>query len=103
MPVSSKTIVTLAAVLLAAACSPKPAKEKPWAAVVPQSAPQPAAAPLPKASIGDFGLDLTAGKPQLKAGDDFVAYAGGNWYDHFEIPADRASFGVFNQLDERSK
>jgi putative endopeptidase len=103
MPVSSKTIVTLAAVLLAAACSPKPAKEKPLAAVVPESAPQPAAAPLPKASIGDFGLDLTAGKPQLKPGDDFVAFAGGNWYDHFEIPADRASFGVFNQLDELSK
>jgi putative endopeptidase len=103
MPVSSKTIVTLAAVLLAAACSPKPAKEKPLAAIVPESAPQPAAAPLPKASIGDFGLDLTAGKPQLKPGDDFVAFAGGNWYDHFEIPADRASFGVFNQLDELSK
>jgi putative endopeptidase len=103
MPVSSKTIVTLAAVLLAAACSPKPVKEKPLAAVVPESAPQPATAPLPKASIGDFGLDLTAGKPQLKPGDDFVAFAGGNWYDHFEIPADRASFGVFNQLDELSK
>jgi putative endopeptidase len=103
MPVSSKSIITLAAVLLAAACSPKPVKEKPLAAVVSESAPQPATAPLPKASIGDFGLDLTAGKPQLKPGDDFVAFAGGNWYDHFEIPADRASFGVFNQLDELSK
>lgn len=103
MPVSSKTLFTLAAVLLAAACSPKPAKEKPLAAVVPESAPPPAAAPVPKATIGDFGLDLTAGKPQLKPGDDFVAYAGGNWYDHFEIPADRSSFGVFNQLDELSK
>jgi predicted metalloendopeptidase len=106
--IRSKTIVAVAAVLLAAACSPNPVKEKPLAAVVPESASQPAAsqpaaAPLPKASIGDFGLDLTAGKPQLKPGDDFVAFAGGNWYDHFEIPADRASFGVFNQLDELSK
>jgi putative endopeptidase len=103
MPVSSKTLFTLAAVLLAAACSPKPAKEKPLAAVVPESTPPPVAAPVPKASIGDFGLDLTAGKPQLEPGDDFVAFAGGNWYDHFEIPADRSSFGVFNQLDELSK
>jgi predicted metalloendopeptidase len=105
MRVSSRTtIVGIAAVLLAAACVSKPAQEKPVAAVAPQPTPLPAAAPkAPKASIGDFGLDLTAGKSQVKPGDDFFAYASGNWYEHFEIPPDRSSFGVFNQLDELSK
>jgi predicted metalloendopeptidase len=103
MPSSSKifSAVLLAAAL--AACTSKPAQEKPLAAVVPDSVPQPTPPKLPKAAIGDFGLDLTAGKAQVKPGDDFVAFATGNWYDHFEIPADRSSFGAFNELDELSK
>lgn len=56
-----------------------------------------------KAAIGDFGLDLSAGNPAVKPGDDFFAYASGHWYEHFEIPPDRTSFGAFNQLDELSK
>ena len=56
-----------------------------------------------KAAIGAFGLDLSAGNAAVKPGDDFFAYASGNWYDHFEIPPDRTSFGAFNQLDELSK
>ena len=103
MRVSSRTIVAIAAVLLACACTTKPAQEKPLAAVAPQSTPVPAAPPGPKASIGEFGLDLTAGKPQVKPGEDFFAYASGTWYETFEIPPDRSSFGVFNQLDELSK
>jgi predicted metalloendopeptidase len=103
MRVSLRAIVGIAAVLLAAACTSKPVQEKPLAAVAPPSVPVPASPPRPKASIGDFGLDLEAGKPQIKPGDDFFAYASGNWYEHFEIPPDRSSFGVFNQLDELSK
>ncbi|MFL6605312.1 MAG: M13 family metallopeptidase [Steroidobacteraceae bacterium] len=104
MRVSSRTVIVgIAAVLLAAACASKPAQEKPLAAVAPQPAPVPAVPPGPKASIGDFGLDLAAGKPQVKPGDDFFAYASGTWYENFEIPPDRSSFGVFNQLDELSK
>jgi predicted metalloendopeptidase len=103
MRVSSRTIAGIAAVLLAAACTSKPVQEKPLAAVAPDSIPVPASPPRPKASIGDFGLDLAAGKAQVKPGDDFFAYASGTWYDNFEIPPDRSSFGVFNQLDELSK
>jgi putative endopeptidase len=103
MRVSLRTIVAIAAVLLASACTTKPAQEKPLAAVAPQSIPVPASPPRPKASIGEFGLDLAAGKPQVKPGDDFFAYASGTWFENFEIPPDRASFGVFNQLDELSK
>src|ERR1700736_1080483 len=103
MRVSLRTIVGIAAVLLVAACTSKPAQEKPLAAVASESIPVPASPPRPKASIGDFGLDLAAGKPQVKPGDDFFAYASGTWYENFEIPPDRSSFGVFNQLDELSK
>ena len=93
------SIVLLAVTLTA--CSSKQAQEKPLAAVItpPESHPWTG----PKADIGEFGLDLTAGKPQVKPGDDFNVYASGNWFDHFEIPADRASFGAFNELDELSK
>jgi len=54
-------------------------------------------------AIGSFGLDLSAGNPHVKPGDDFFAYANGTWYEQFTIPADRASFGPFDRLDELSK
>src|SRR3569833_1471096 len=97
----SKIVSVLLVAATLAACTSKPAQEKPLAAVVtpPETLPWTG----PKAQIGDFGLDLTAGKPQVKPGDDFNVYASGNWFDHFEIPADRSSFGAFNELDELSK
>ena len=61
------------------------------------------AASAAKPSIGEFGLDLTTRKLSVKPGDDFVAYAGGTWYDTFVIPEDRASFGSFAVLDELSQ
>ncbi len=61
------------------------------------------APPPPKAAIGEFGLDLTAAKPAVKAGDDFFAHANGKWYDTFTIPEDRASYGIFTTLDEVSQ
>ena len=92
--VSTKTVLAGLAVLLVAAPGySTPVQEK--------SVSQPA--DLHKAAIGDFGLDLGAGNTAVKPGDDFFAYASGNWYQHFEIPPDRTSFGAFNQLDELSK
>jgi len=101
MSSSSKLTYLMLLAATLAACSSKPAQEKPVAAVV--TPPAPPAYTGPKADIGPFGLDLTAGKPQAKPGDDFNVYASGNWFDHFEIPADRSSFGAFNELDELSK
>ena len=72
-------------------------------ASAPTPPPQPPAPPPPKAAIGDFGLDLTAAKPEVKAGDDFFAHANGKWYDTFVIPEDRASYGIFTTLDELSQ
>ncbi len=56
-----------------------------------------------KAEIGEFGLDLGAGDPRVRPGDDFFMYANGTWYEQFSIPADHASYGAFNRLDELSK
>src|SRR3569833_1579261 len=101
MSSSSKEVSVMLLAATLAACSSKPAQEKPVAAVV--TPPAPPAYTGPKADIGTFGLDLSAGKPQVKPGDDFNVYASGNWFDHFEIFVDRSSFGAFNELDELSK
>lgn len=53
---------------------------------------------VPKAAIGAFGLDLTAGDPAVKPGDDFFAHASGKWFSSFEIPADKSTYGVFQKL-----
>jgi putative endopeptidase len=54
------------------------------------------------AQIGAFGLDLTAGDPAVKPGDDFYQYANGHWQDTAVIPPDRASWGSFQMLREHS-
>jgi putative endopeptidase len=90
----------MAALALVAACASKPVEEK---SVPVTPAPVAAAPAAVKPVIGDFGLDLSAGKHSVKPGDDFFAYANGAWYDSFTIPADHSSFGPFDQLDELSK
>jgi putative endopeptidase len=95
---------TLIAALALTACSTndvQPAAPAPAAA--PSAPPPPPAPPPPKAAIGEFGLDLTAAKPGVTAGDDFFAHANGKWYDSFVIPEDRASYGIFTTLDEVSQ
>src|SRR6185369_4528067 len=95
---------TLVAALALTACSTQdvqqPAAAPPAAPAAPAVPPPP---PPPKAAIGEFGLDLAAAKPDVKAGDDFFAHANGKWYDTFVIPEDRASYGIFTTLDELSQ
>ncbi|MFA5988596.1 MAG: M13-type metalloendopeptidase [Sphingomonas sp.] len=55
-----------------------------------------------KPEIGAFGFDLAGIDASVQPGDDFSAYAGGNWSKVTEIPADRSAFGMFNKLQERS-
>jgi putative endopeptidase len=52
---------------------------------------------------GNWGVDLTVRNDAVKAGDDFFAHVNGKWYDSFEIPADKARFGAFNLLAEKSE
>jgi predicted metalloendopeptidase len=50
------------------------------------------------------GIDLSAMDKSVKPGDDFFAYANGNWVKRTEIPADRSSVGGFFIADqEREK
>jgi putative endopeptidase len=91
------------AALACAACATEAAEVK---TIVTAATPTAVAEPAVKdgkAAIGDFGIDLGAGKKSVKAGDDFFAYANGAWEDSFEIPADKASFGEFERLDDLSK
>ena len=72
-----------------------------------QSVAEPAKTETPvvsqKAELGSFGVDLTARNEAVKPGDDFFMYASGNWYDNYEMPADKTSFGAFAALAERSE
>ncbi len=99
--------VSWLAVALIATATAKPVEESqvstPTSAATATVPAAPPAAASNRAAIGAFGLDLTAGKPQVKPGDDFFAYANGAWLDGFTIPADKASFGPFDRLDELSK
>src|SRR6186713_1491634 len=80
---------TLAVTLTACggASSAEPPKEKPPA----------------KPQVGSFGVDLTARNTAVKPGDDFFAYTNGSWFDKFQIPADKSSYGAFNRLDDDAR
>ncbi|MFA7586847.1 MAG: M13 family metallopeptidase [Novosphingobium sp.] len=52
---------------------------------------------------GEFGIQTDAMDTAAKPGDDFNAYANGAWMARTELPADRARFGAFDQLDEQAK
>ncbi|MCY7340038.1 MAG: M13 family metallopeptidase [Sphingomonas bacterium] len=47
-----------------------------------------------------IGFDKAAMDTAVKPGDDFFAYANGNWVKNTEIPADRSSIGSFYVADQ---
>ncbi|MEG3175554.1 M13-type metalloendopeptidase [Sphingomonas sp. RB3P16] len=66
---------------------------------------RPAATPktsAEKPKIGTFGFDIAGMDRSVKPGDDFAAFAGGTWEKTTEIPADRATWGMFNVLQDVS-
>ena len=64
--------------------------------------PAPPAGPSTRAQIPPWGLDLSARDPAVRPGDDFYRYADGRWLATHSIPADRARWGSFDELDERA-
>ena len=56
-----------------------------------------------KAELGTFGVDLSAMDKSVDPGEDFFRYASGNWYDNYELPADKTRFGAFTALRDRSQ
>jgi predicted metalloendopeptidase len=77
-------------VLVLAACSPAAAPTPAPPAATVASAPS----PQPTAHIRD-GMD-----PKIAPGDDFFGFANGGWLATTEIPKDRATWGVGQELDE---
>jgi putative endopeptidase len=52
--------------------------------------------------VGTFGFDEAGMDRSVAPGDEFFEFANGNWDRKLVIPADRAYFGVWDQLDENS-
>ena len=82
--------VVFAIALLIAACGQAPAE-------------QTAAPVAAKPAFGTFGVDLSARKTAVKPGDDFFAYANGAWLDTFQIPADKAVYGMSAKLGDDAR
>ena len=69
--------------------------QHPRASIVLQTANAPASA---------HSVDVAAMDPSIRPGDDFFRYANGAWFKRTEIPPDRSSAGVWNDLiDEASR
>ncbi|WGM30910.1 M13-type metalloendopeptidase [Brevundimonas sp. NIBR11] len=55
-----------------------------------------------QAEIGVFGFDLNGMDTSVAPGADFNRYANGGWLANTPIPADKASYGMFTVLRDRS-
>ncbi|MFC5343448.1 M13 family metallopeptidase [Brevundimonas staleyi] len=72
--------------------------------VLAQTAPLPVEIPSEdQAEIGVFGFDLNGMDTSIKPGDDFNRYASGHYLANTPIPADKASYGMFHVLNDRSQ
>ena len=87
----SLLFATSAAVLLTS-CTNEPA--------APPAAPP---VPPPRVALGTFGIDTSAMDAAVKPGDDFYRYVNGAWVSTFEMPADKARYGVFDALRDKSE
>ena len=67
------------------------------------AAPKAAAAPASVPAAAGVGIDLAGIDKSVQPGDDFYAYANGTWQKTTEIPADRASTGVFYTVFEKAE
>ena len=53
-------------------------------------------------TYGRFGFDETGMDRSIKPGDNFYGFANGGWDKVTQIPADRASYGMFHKLQDLS-
>src|SRR5688572_32858981 len=68
-----------------------------------ENAVAPPAPEAPKAAIGTFGIDLAAMDTSVEPGDDFYRYVNGKWLSTFPMPADKARYGIFDALRDKSE
>nr|WP_245858580.1 M13 family metallopeptidase [Sphingomonas guangdongensis] len=52
---------------------------------------------------GRFGFDEAGMDRTAQPGDDFNEFANGSWLERTAIPADKASYGMFNALSDQSE
>src|SRR5262245_16748800 len=64
--------------------------------------PAPAAA-VATPAIGRFGIDTAQMETAVKPGDDFYNYVNGKWLSTFKMPADKARYGIFDALRDKSE
>ncbi|HUQ53488.1 MAG TPA: M13 family metallopeptidase [Gammaproteobacteria bacterium] len=69
-------------------------------AVAPAATPAVATA---KPAFGTFGIDTTAMDTSVKPGDDFYRYVNGKWVATFQMPPDKARYGAFDALRDKSE
>ncbi|MEH6637053.1 MAG: M13 family metallopeptidase [Halioglobus sp.] len=92
-------ILALSASLISTACSDGGSSKTPATATpTPDTATESV-----KASIGDWGVDLSARDLSVKPGDDFFRFVNGTWLSTTEIPTDRTSTGVSLAIHERAQ
>ena len=60
------------------------------------------AVPAGPPAFGSFGFDTAGMDTTVKPDANFNEYANGAWLKRTEIPADKASYGMFNLLDDLS-
>jgi len=58
---------------------------------------------VPTPAIGRFGIDTAQMETSVKPGDDFYNYVNGKWVSTFKMPADKARYGVFDALRDKSE
>ncbi len=98
-----KLLILLATSTALASCATTSAPVETAAPATAEPVQQAAAEPAPRPEIGTFGFDVAGMNRQVAAGEDWVEHANGNYLKTLEIPADRASYGMFNKLDELSR
>ena len=86
------------AALLLAGCASGPS-----AAAPASPAPPPPAAAAPAPALGTLGVDLRHLDRSVRPQDDFYGFVNGTWLKTVQIPADRARYGTFIELAERSE
>jgi len=62
-----------------------------------------ARAPEASDASGSAGIDVAAIDRSVRPGDDFFAYANGNWLRTTEIPADRARVNTFQLVNDKAE
>ncbi|HEX7836244.1 MAG TPA: M13 family metallopeptidase N-terminal domain-containing protein, partial [Kofleriaceae bacterium] len=85
---------------------PASAPEPQATAAEPAPVPPTPAAPdpnRPKPEIGAWGFDTTGMDSSVAPGESFYRYANGHWLTSTQIPADKAEYGMFTVLSDRSE